>query len=235
MTRPAYVLPLLVLFACTTAGDLSDPERRPLGKADAFGSCAESDCDGPSPDGNCWCDDACVEYGDCCSDRVEACEAPEERLCGGFAGLICGEGEYCDYAAGDGCFVADGAGVCRAVPEVCIEVFAPVCGCDGNTYSNSCFAAAAGASVVHDGECEAEPERQACGGFAGLSCGDDEFCSYPASESCGFADGLGTCEPKPELCTQLFDPVCGCDGQTYSNACHANAAGVSVAAPGECN
>ena len=234
MTRLVSLLPLFLL-ACTTAAELDNPDRRPLGKADAFGTCADSDCDGQSLDGNCWCDDACVQFGDCCADRVEVCEAPDTKTCGGFAGLSCGEGEYCDMAAGDGCFVDDGAGVCRPIPEACIEVFAPVCGCDGVTYGNSCDAAANGASVLHEGECEPKPEKKACGGFMGLTCGDDEFCSYAPSDTCGFADALGTCEPRPEACIQVFDPVCGCDGQTYSNACHANVAGVSVASAGECN
>jgi hypothetical protein len=36
---------------------------------------------------------------------------------------------------------------------VCIEVYEPVCGCDNNTYSNSCYAERAGITSWTDGEC----------------------------------------------------------------------------------
>ncbi|RPH55802.1 hypothetical protein EHM82_04605 [bacterium] len=43
-------------------------------------------------------------------------------------------------------FPGHGNGVCRIPPPfqpedcICILIFEPVCGCDGQTYSNSCFA-----------------------------------------------------------------------------------------------
>lgn len=86
--------------------------------------------------------------------------------------------------------------------------------------------------AVQTESCGAQPKS--CGGIAGLRCDEGELCHFEKDAACGFADALGVCEPKPEVCGEIFEPVCGCDGRDYQNPCEANAAGTSTQFAGSC-
>ena len=64
--------------ALPSAEDSSEaPERGKHGKADAPGSCQPADCGGQASIGQCWCDDLCAQYDDCCADVQAVCDAGE--------------------------------------------------------------------------------------------------------------------------------------------------------------
>lgn len=164
----------------------------------------------------------------CFDTALHVIATPDEAtVCGGIAGIPCGDGEFCKLPVGHCC--CDFFGRCTAFPAGCPDVWDPVCGCDGNTYGNECDASAAGMSIAHYGACE-----QVCA--SDFDCDQTtQFCKFPEGH-CNEQNSGGVCADKPVSgCPDIYDPVCGCDGVTYSNECASDAVGVSVRYRGACN
>jgi uncharacterized protein DUF6748/Kazal-type serine protease inhibitor-like protein len=90
------------------------------------------------------------------------------------------------------------------------------------------------AKAVHQ-DATGGDQPQACGGFAGFTCPDPtQWCDPAPTNACGAADLMGTCKVTYLLCAQVYVPVCGCDGQTYSNDCERVRAKVQKAHDGAC-
>ncbi len=150
--------------------------------------------------------------------------------CGGPLDNVCPSGEFCKFPAGV-CNDQTISGVCTERPDFCITLWDPVCGCDGNTYSNSCDAGSFGVSIDYIGEC-----IPVCGGALGTGCAATEFCVLPVG-SCDSPSTTGICtfnDSNNVSCLTVVDPVCGCDGNTYGNDCEALLASVNIDHTGEC-
>lgn len=70
-------------------------------------------------------------------------------------------------------------------------------------------------------------------GYPPSVCGGRSFCAYQ-NRRCGHGPSATFCQAMPAQCPADVNPVCGCDGKAYDNACLAQMAGVDISQDGGC-
>lgn len=104
--------------------------------------------------------------------------------------------------------------------KICTLEYIPVCGCNGITYSNKCFAQREGVLYWRDGECPTPTQFPT----------NNNPTNTPTIEKCVDLNNIN----QNIICKNYHSPVCGCNGKTYKNKCYAIKHGVSKWKKGEC-
>ena len=121
--------------------------------------------------------------------------------------MVCDQGQKGLDTTGDGCL-----DTCVPCPLLNCEVGSGGADLDGDGCPDTCYQVA----CAKNSECPA-----------------GSWCAVPEGE-CG---GKGGCKAPPadSVCEVAgWEPVCGCDGQTWPSACTANSQGIAIAYAGAC-
>ena len=108
----------------------------------------------------------------------------------------------------------------------CQEIYDPVCGTDNITYDNFCIALCQGAEIAKTGEC-CQPVTDLTNCLT--SCPHGYQMDLNGCNVC-------RCRTRPACeCNDIYNPVCGIDGNWYENTCIARCEVVEVQDDDNCN
>ena len=251
--------------AAPLAGPLCEPQcaGKSCGDDGCGGSCGGcSDglqCDGtacvppkPTCDGacggqaaaGCYCDGACVDYGDCCPDYLDLCPpvvVPSDS-CDGYCGGQAPAGCYCDAACvnyGDCC--GDYKDMCVGAADTCSGVCGgmspggcycdPLCGMFHDCCADKgalCGGCHCNGAVCGDdgcgGSCGVCAAGDVCDGGTCVPAGASAGCMAVASAGCdGCPCEACVCETDVFCCYVAWDGACAdrCETQCTANGCWA--------------
>jgi len=192
-------------------------------------------CDGQTYDNKCLAYAAGVNVA-----KNDECKLPGNggEKCNLNNSNFCSNGLFCqvgNYACAE---ESNPQGRCAPEPDMCSFQLAEVCGCDGRTYSNPCSAHAAGVNIEKNEPCHHNSKwgKQCFFDDQGF-CGDGLFCKVEDYYCKYESNPAGVClnEPQDTACPYSYEPVCGCDCNTYGNKCQAHSAGVNLYSNSPCS
>lgn len=192
-------------------------------------TCANVRCANPCLDNPCGNPDHCI-----------ICDTYEAGVCTGgckAAGEVCPRGSYkCENGSTTTTTTttttAPASGTDGETGGGCIEDELPCTGGCGDCCSRTSTNLGRGEKM-----CGVATETETA---ASTGCQSDTDCSKDGSMWCMYTNdpcgsGGGTCgEPSTEPCVALYLPVCGCNGQQYSNSCFAGLHGLGPQDYSEC-
>ena len=228
--RKLWVVVLLVLvYSCKPPGN-----NECQGKAKKECVCAQiyasvCGCDGKTYSNECEAQCAGIKQSvkGACGDTSQSDKTPPDQ--------VLQEDTTAKAVADDGCLLPNPPENCP-----CTREYAPVCGCDRKTYPNPCTAKCKVKSFI-PGTCESHQKGENTPSNEKTNTPPppkkqvepNKEKPAPQKPTPPKSDCKKTQDSKDCVCAQMYEPVCGCDGKTYSNACVASCH-VNSFKPGAC-